>query len=60
MELTADLVQADHPNDVVFASGQPVHAAALAAELAGAAGITPPPMAAPLSSEAPFAPTWPC
>ena len=54
MELTADLVQADHPSDVVFASGQPVHAAALAAELAGAAGITPPPMAAPLSSEAPF------
>ena len=54
MELTADVVQADRPSDVVFASGQPVHAAALAAELAGAAGITPPPTVTPPSGEAPF------
>ncbi len=54
MELTADLVQAEHPNDVVFASGQPVHAAVLAAELADAAGIALPHTTPPPSGEAPF------
>ena len=54
MELTADLIQAEHPSDVIIASGQPVHAAALAAELAGAAGIASPYTAPPPSGEAPF------
>jgi GDPmannose 4,6-dehydratase len=54
MELTADLVQVDHPSDVVVASGQPVHAAALAAELAGAVGIASPHTVPPPDGEAPY------
>jgi GDPmannose 4,6-dehydratase len=54
MELTADLVQTDHPRDAVFASGQPVHAAALAAELVAAAGVTLPKAVTPPTGEAPF------
>lgn len=38
-EMTADLLQADAPHDVILATGEPVHAAALAAELAAAAGL---------------------
>jgi GDPmannose 4,6-dehydratase len=54
MELTADLLQADGSRDVVLASGEPVHAASLAAELAGAVGITTMDAALPPSGEAPF------
>lgn len=53
MELTADLLQADHPSDVIFATGQPMHAAILATELAKAAGLAPLPAAAP-SGKPPF------
>ena len=54
MELTADLVQVDRPSDVVVASGQPVHAAALAAELAGAVGIASLHTVPPPDGEAPY------
>jgi GDPmannose 4,6-dehydratase len=54
MELTADLLRADHPRDVVLATGQPVHAAALAAELAKAVGIAPLSATRPVYDEAPF------
>jgi GDPmannose 4,6-dehydratase len=54
MELTADLVRTDDPHDAVFASGQPVHAAALAAELIAATGATWPTAATPPTGEAPF------
>jgi len=53
MELTADLLRADRPTDVIFATGAPTHAAQLATELAAAAGLAPPPAADP-SSKPPF------
>jgi GDPmannose 4,6-dehydratase len=39
MELTADALRAERPFDAVFATGRPVYAAALAAELAAAVGL---------------------
>jgi GDPmannose 4,6-dehydratase len=54
MELTADLLQADGPGDVVIATGQPVHAAALAAELAQSVGVASPDKAEIEYGEAPF------
>jgi GDPmannose 4,6-dehydratase len=54
MELTADLLVAEHPRDVVLATGQPVHAAALAAELADVFGLAPLAAVPPLFREAPF------
>jgi GDPmannose 4,6-dehydratase len=47
MELTADLLQVDKPCDVIFATGRPMHAAALAADLAAAAGFSPLPAVSP-------------
>lgn len=47
MELTADLLQTDAPEDVIFATGKPVHAASLATELASAAGLNPPTVTEP-------------
>ncbi len=42
MQLAADLMDAAAPGDAVFASGHPVHAAALAAELAADLGLPAP------------------
>jgi GDPmannose 4,6-dehydratase len=53
MELTADLLQADRPTDVIFATGAPTYAAQLATELAAAAGLAAPPVAEP-SGKPPF------
>jgi GDPmannose 4,6-dehydratase len=39
MALVADLMQEQHPDDLIFATGQPMHAAALANRLARALGI---------------------
>ncbi len=52
-EMTADLLQAEAPEDVIMATGQSVYAARLAAELASAAGLVGD-IAPPASSEAPF------
>lgn len=41
MELTVDLLQAEGPCDVIFATGAPVYAAALSADLSAAAGLPP-------------------
>ena len=40
MELVADLMQKQHPDDLIFATGQPIHAAALADRLARALGLS--------------------
>lgn len=52
MDLTADLLQVDGPCDVIFATGRPVYAAALAADLSAAAGL--PPLATAPPGEPPF------
>ena len=52
-EMTADLLQAEAPEDVIMATGQPIYAAALVAELASAAGLICDSVPVP-SSEAPF------
>jgi GDPmannose 4,6-dehydratase len=51
--VTVDLLQADRPGDAVVATGRPVHAAALAAQLCAAAGLPLPPVQAP-ASDAPI------
>ena len=43
MEITADLISLDRPRDVVIATGRPVYAADLAAQLADEIGAPPPP-----------------
>ncbi len=52
-EMTVELLQADEPHDVIMATGQPVYAAALAAELAAAVGLAVP-AANNVSGEPPF------
>jgi GDPmannose 4,6-dehydratase len=42
MELTVDLLDQEEPQDVVMATGQPVHAADLARALADELGVVPP------------------
>jgi GDPmannose 4,6-dehydratase len=54
MELTADLLRAGRPRDVVIATGQPIHAASLAAKLAHAVGIAPLSATRPAHGAAPF------
>ena len=57
MEATADLLLNDRPSDVIFATGHPVYAGALADELYNAAGLTtlgrpvPPPEDAPFRAD---------
>jgi GDPmannose 4,6-dehydratase len=53
MELTADLLRADRPTDVIIATGVPTYAAQLANELAAAAGLAPASALDP-SSKPPF------
>jgi GDPmannose 4,6-dehydratase len=52
MELVADMMQVQHPNDLIFATGRPVHAAALAGRLDRAAGLSG--GSAPPADEPPF------
>jgi GDPmannose 4,6-dehydratase len=53
MEMTIDLLEQDAPQDLVFATGHPVHAATLARALAAELGVPSPELPPPASATPP-------